>query len=1451
MTVVGRILSDGRLALIPEFLMNRFFRRCALWLGALLLPVPLWSQSVVINEIHYDEDDPTVHSEFIELHNPGAVAVPMGGWYFSDGVPFVFPAGTVLSPGGYLVVCEDPATLRTKWLVEGPSVLSWNAGVMPPVYGRLRNSGDTLVLRAAGGAKVDEVAYSLGFPWPTVGDPPNLSIELIHPGLDNNLAGSWRRSDGGRDAAPAQAFISRGSTGWRYRKAVSEPSDPIPAWRAVDFVEDASWLSSAAGAPFGYPASSTMKTVLSDMRMTATQTGYTGIHLRHSFQMAGPAPGPLKLRIYSDDGCVAWLNGQEIARFGPAAGTEVTFDAVAGRTHAASAVETVTLSSPNALLNIGTPSAPALNVLSLHALNAAIGDADFSIDAELKFDGDAPSGSPTPLAANSVLAANPPPAIRQVGHAAVGAVAGQEWPRSGQDVRITAKVTDPEGVAGVALSWQVVEPGDYIKRDDARYEAPASWTRVLMRDDGQQGDRTAGDAVYSALIPAAVQAHRRLIRYRLTAVDSLNAAAAAPRLDDPQPNFAYFVHDGVPAWTGKAKPTAPEVTYAPSVLTALPVYHLVTRIDEHANAQQVPVIRADGTNQNPVGGAYTHSLYNWHGALCYDGRVYDHIRFRARGGVWRFAMGKNMWKFDFNRGHDFQARDDYGRPYGQKWKKLNFSACIQQGDFNSRGEHGLYESVGFRLFQLTGMPAEHTQYVHFRIVERPSETNGTPGPFDDDFQGLYLAIEQQDGQFLDEHGLPDGNLYKMESGTGELNHTGPLGPKNKSDLNAFIGSQGYGGSNGAKLDWWRTNCDLENYYNYRAIVDCIHHYDIGDGKNFFYYRNPVTSQWTALPWDLDLTWDDGAYRADTGIAGLSPSGNTTEPFFAKVFGSSQAGAGPIPELRREMRNRVREVLDLLFTPEQTGMLIDEKAAVLYRPGQPGFADADRALWDYHPIMVSSFVNASKAGHGRFYARAANDPGTPENEAATFAGMLVKMKNYVAARRAVITSRILTAAEEALVPATPTLTRADGGTGPIPTDRLTFTSSEFTGREGASFAAMKWRLAEVTDPAAPGFDRYNRSTPRAYEITASWESEELSTFVPTLTLPAAGARSGGTYRARVKHKDSTGRWSHWSAPVQFTATDPDVQPYREALVVSQFLYNPSPPTPGEAAVAADAQEYEWIELMNVGAVPLDLTPIRLTKGVDFDFAGSAVTLLPAGGRVLVVKNPAAFAARYGAGFSEARIAGTWQSGQSLSNAGEEIKVSHGAGTLVRAFVYSDESPWPDGADGTGHGLVLVDPLSLPDHAVGGHWRLSVERGGSPGASDAVTYDQWAAASGGLLPPEADPDGDGYANLAEYALGLPPRSAVGPVPLEARAAVEEGAAYFEVRVRQRLGADDVRIVLEAATPPGAWMEASAAYRRYATQPNGDGTATISYRRWLLPGAGGSELVRVRIVSAELPR
>src|SRR5437667_1439878 len=45
--------------------------------------------------------------EFVELHNPGTTAVNLGGWRFSGGISYRFPAHTILQPGQFLVVAKN------------------------------------------------------------------------------------------------------------------------------------------------------------------------------------------------------------------------------------------------------------------------------------------------------------------------------------------------------------------------------------------------------------------------------------------------------------------------------------------------------------------------------------------------------------------------------------------------------------------------------------------------------------------------------------------------------------------------------------------------------------------------------------------------------------------------------------------------------------------------------------------------------------------------------------------------------------------------------------------------------------------------------------------------------------------------------------------------------------------------------------------------------------------------------------------------------------------------------------------------------------------------------------------------------------------------------------------------------------------------------------------------
>src|SRR6266516_108273 len=200
--------------------------------------------AIVINEIHYNPDVKTEPVEFIELLNAGSNTVDLAGWYFSNGIQFACPPGTVLAPGGFLVVAENPSALQGKFGVNA----------LGPWTGTLNHEADTIVLRNATGGVEDEVDYQLGFPWPTVGDPPGYSIELVNPSFDNNLGGNWRVSVVGNPVQQSQTLIPDHAT-WKYFKGLSEASSPNTAWRALNF-GDSGWLTGAA--PIGYDPSLVM-----------------------------------------------------------------------------------------------------------------------------------------------------------------------------------------------------------------------------------------------------------------------------------------------------------------------------------------------------------------------------------------------------------------------------------------------------------------------------------------------------------------------------------------------------------------------------------------------------------------------------------------------------------------------------------------------------------------------------------------------------------------------------------------------------------------------------------------------------------------------------------------------------------------------------------------------------------------------------------------------------------------------------------------------------------------------------------------------------------------------------------------------------------------------------------------------------------------------------------------
>src|SRR5690606_17272931 len=79
------------------------------------------------------------------------------------------------------------------------------------------------------------------------------------------------------------------------------------AWREIDF-DDSGWDTGDAAFYYGDPFSGT---TLNDMR-----NNYTSVYFRKTFTVSDPnAFSELALEVLSDDGLIAWINGEEVGRF--------------------------------------------------------------------------------------------------------------------------------------------------------------------------------------------------------------------------------------------------------------------------------------------------------------------------------------------------------------------------------------------------------------------------------------------------------------------------------------------------------------------------------------------------------------------------------------------------------------------------------------------------------------------------------------------------------------------------------------------------------------------------------------------------------------------------------------------------------------------------------------------------------------------------------------------------------------------------------------------------------------------------------------------------------------------------------------------------------------------------------------------------------------------------------
>ncbi len=1233
-----------------------------------------YTPKIIINEINYHPDENTEPIEFIELYNADNCTVNLSNWFFSDGITYSFAQGTSIAPGQFLVIAQNPVALQTKF----------SLGFVPmgPYDGKLSNQGEKVVLRDQTGRKIDQVDYNNSFPWPVAAGGDGASMELLNPELDNDLSGSWRSSGYAyAEPGPAVILLPENSDQWHYRKGTSEPD---ASWAGDDYVEDGTWQIGQTS--IGY-ADNDDNTVLNDM-----EDNYSSIYLRHTLNFVAEAdiPNELPIEVYVDDGCIVYVNGTEVDRLYVDANPKTYSDVTGLNDHEATGWDTITLTNARNLLHVGT------NVIAIHVLNATLSSSDLSIDARITLPAsegvESAFGSPTPGAVNSVLTGNVPPQLRQVEHT-------PESPTSGDPVTVSIKVTDPDSVQKVELYYQTVAPGQYIPSHfpvaistlktapdtlperNPEYFDEQYWTKIQMVDDGTGADTVAGDSVYTTTLPA--QSHRTLVRYRFKAWDTLNNLVTAPYYDDASLNFAYYSYDGVPAYA----------THSAATMNSLPIYQVLTReadwMYSHGYVSGSQIDQFYGGSFNPA-----RFVYNWWGTFVYDGKVYDNIRYRLRGANGRYlpGNGKRSMRFRFNRGHYFQARDQFDKKYDRKWRTLTTYKGIEN---RSSLTYSLNEHINYYLYSLLNVPALRSHWFHWRVVYDVDEAQDN---YRGDFWGIGFASETYDSRFLDSNNMEDGNLYKLINSTTsaekQKRYQAPLAVTNGSDHNTIQ----WGLTSSSSVDFITNHVNLENWYAYHAYAQAVRHYDYwpSANKNCAWYFEPDYRPennnrgrlWT-LPWDTDASW--------------GPTWNAGQDVvYNSIFNNSAASS-----LKPAYFNKIREVYDLLWQQDQIEPLLEYFASQI-----TDFVPADHTRWIGAPSDVGNYNSVTGV------AKTSLDLLVQDMKNFAFIGGSWPGGDVGAGGRQAFLLNLSRSGQSAYIPNTPTISYI--GTAGYPENDLRFETTAFSDPQGSStFASLRWRVAEVSDSANPIYDSAELPI---LELQTIWDSSEITTATQrTVQIPASIIKPGHTYRIRCIMKDNSGRTSHYSAPHQFVAGEALSAGILENLRVTEVMYNPADANPSKGELSVDNDEFEYIELKNIGDNTLDLTYVIFTGGISFTFDGSDVTTLLPGAYVLVVKNKSAFESRYGTSLP---VAGEFDDSK-LSNSGETIKLEDFWNGTIVEFEYNDGFGWPIAADGAGHSLVPLDsaianqPSDSLDYSL--NWRQSGYINGSPGSADPIAAD----------------------------------------------------------------------------------------------------------------------------------
>ena len=323
---------------------------------------------IVINEIQYHPTNGG--AEFIELYNHSGTNINLGGWQV-EGTAFVFSGDATIGANNFLVLVGatnfSEAAFRQAYNVPA---------AVPVLVGPfdLRNEGEVVALLKPNSPPtnapivVDRVRYNDKGPWPTEADGAGPSLERLSASAYGNEPMSWRTSRDGpnpgrKNGSGPFIAIARNSR-WKIH---AEGRDLGTSWQS-DSYSDSGWPTGRAPFGFGQPL---IGTALTSSPVTT--------YFRKEFAVSDEPASITNLMLTAnyDDGFVAYLNGQEIARRSIPAGAVNAFSLADA--HAGGAYETMDLTASRHHLRRGR------NVLAVELHQQQISESDLVWDAELTY----------------------------------------------------------------------------------------------------------------------------------------------------------------------------------------------------------------------------------------------------------------------------------------------------------------------------------------------------------------------------------------------------------------------------------------------------------------------------------------------------------------------------------------------------------------------------------------------------------------------------------------------------------------------------------------------------------------------------------------------------------------------------------------------------------------------------------------------------------------------------------------------------------------------------------------------------------------------------------------------------------------------------------------------------------------------------------------------------------